>query len=291
MPTSDEERAERKRIKREKRAARRTKEAPNDDQQSNPINLSGDGIIAVEAQEEVNDEVRGTTDDEEARRRRKKEKKKARRAAEETTVPHPAEGKQEQTVIVQGGETLGDVVMEDASEEKRPKKRRKVAFVEAHDPKDNDGSGDDGDDEPMEEEPAQSLEQDLDEPASGFLPSFPRPRKPRAPSASVLYRQGLDKALAQAEIVEAAITLPLNPPDDSRTEDTDVDEFGLSKRMRKRLGELDITELFAGNGLSCSLDSHIADLARRFTSSNRTPPLPAQRRNLGKPFSTTIPTL
>ncbi|KAG8900733.1 ATP-dependent RNA helicase dbp6, partial [Tulasnella sp. 417] len=243
-PTSEEERAERKRIKREKRAARRAKDAPKDDLQPHPVDLS---------KAEVNGEDEGggqdmqdvQENDEEARKMRRKEKKKARQTAE-VTPGRPRADNQDQDMEIHEDDGDQDLEMRDAQEEHRPKKRRKVTFQdEEADLKDHDASGDDGDDEHMEEDQAQQLEQDQDEPASGFLPTFPRPRKPRAPSASVLYRQGLDKALAQAEIVESSITLPLKLPEVDGVDETDTDGFGLSQRMKKRLGELDITELFA----------------------------------------------
>ncbi|KAF9565389.1 DEAD-domain-containing protein [Agrocybe pediades] len=70
------------------------------------------------------------------------------------------------------------------------------------------------------------------------LPSFPLPAHPNAPSKSVLALQGLDEALLGAELVSPSTTLsiPLGK-DDGGTR--------LSERMRKRLRDLGITELFA----------------------------------------------
>ncbi|KAG8965381.1 ATP-dependent RNA helicase dbp6 [Tulasnella sp. 408] len=258
-PTSEEERAERKRIKREKRAARRNKDTSQDDGHPGPANLS-----TVDANGEGEGEGQDVQDvqekDEESRKRRKKDKKKARQATE-TATGRPGVENQEQDVKIQEGKDNQDAGMQNAREEHRPKKRRKVAFVEKEaDLKEQDASGDDGDDEQMEDEQSHQLEQDPDEPTPGFLPTFPRPRKPRAPSAAVLYRQGLDKALAQAKIVESSATLPLKPPEVDEVDEGNVDEFGLSQRMRKRLGELEITELFAGNVLIISLEQRITDL-------------------------------
>ncbi|KAG8964838.1 ATP-dependent RNA helicase dbp6 [Tulasnella sp. 419] len=73
------------------------------------------------------------------------------------------------------------------------------------------------------------------------LPIFPAPKQPNAPSPAILSRQGLDKALLGAEIVDATITAPLESTDDN----PNLDKFGLSGRMRKRLQDLGITELFA----------------------------------------------
>lgn len=73
------------------------------------------------------------------------------------------------------------------------------------------------------------------------LPIFPQPRKPDAPSKTVLALQGLDKALIEAQVVDPATTLPLEDDQESHNERT-----GLSGKMRKRLQELGIAELFAG---------------------------------------------
>ncbi|KAI0714463.1 P-loop containing nucleoside triphosphate hydrolase protein [Cerioporus squamosus] len=72
------------------------------------------------------------------------------------------------------------------------------------------------------------------------LPAFPQPRRPEAPSKSVLALQGLDKALIEAEVVDPATTLQLEPSKNAQDERT-----GLSKKMKRRLQDLGITELFA----------------------------------------------
>lgn len=112
--------------------------------------------------------------------------------------------------------------------EKRPKKRQKVV---------------DYDDVEMEEPPAG--ETSVVEPERPVplrtLPSFPLPALPDAPSKSVLALQGLDQALVGAEIVDSAGLLPIPPEGD------DDGGTGLSERTRKRLAELGIVELFAGN--------------------------------------------
>ncbi|KAJ3006413.1 hypothetical protein NUW54_g3946 [Trametes sanguinea] len=72
------------------------------------------------------------------------------------------------------------------------------------------------------------------------LPAFPQPRRPDAPSKTVLALQGLDKALIEAEIIDPATTLPLQALQDTQDERT-----GLSGRMCKRLSDLGIAELFA----------------------------------------------
>lgn len=81
-------------------------------------------------------------------------------------------------------------------------------------------------------------------PSQGSLPSFPEPAAPNAPSKSVLAMQGIDKALVHAEIINPTTVLPILPSGvDERTR--------LSERTRKRLLELGITELFAGQGSGC----------------------------------------
>jgi ATP-dependent RNA helicase DDX51/DBP6 len=72
------------------------------------------------------------------------------------------------------------------------------------------------------------------------LPSFPLPTLPDAPSKSVLALQGLDKALVDAEIVNPVTLLSISHERDGKA------EVGLSKKTKKRLNDLGITELFAG---------------------------------------------
>ncbi|KJA26267.1 hypothetical protein HYPSUDRAFT_133089 [Hypholoma sublateritium FD-334 SS-4] len=70
------------------------------------------------------------------------------------------------------------------------------------------------------------------------LPFFPLPALPNAPSKSLLALQGLDQALVDAELVSPSAVLPIpSGKDDCGTR--------LSERMRKRLRDLGITELFA----------------------------------------------
>lgn len=71
------------------------------------------------------------------------------------------------------------------------------------------------------------------------LPSFPLPALPNAPSKSQLALQGLDQALIDAELVlpSAISPIPIGKDDDGTR---------LSERMRKRLRDFGITELFAG---------------------------------------------
>ncbi|KAF9000707.1 DEAD-domain-containing protein, partial [Cyathus striatus] len=71
------------------------------------------------------------------------------------------------------------------------------------------------------------------------LPSFPLPEAPNPPSKTDLALQGLDKAIIDADIVDPGTTLiiPESGDDDGGTR--------LSEKMRRRLKDLGITELFA----------------------------------------------
>ncbi|KAJ6630973.1 P-loop containing nucleoside triphosphate hydrolase protein [Mycena sp. CBHHK59/15] len=134
---------------------------------------------------------------------------------------------------------LGDALIETDAQvqvdqkprkEKRPKKRQKVVDEEG--------------DVEMEEPEAEAAIAVDPEPASSAAPlptllSFPLPALPNAPSKSVLALQGLDQALVGADIVDAAKILPI-PHDGEEDGGT-----GLSKKTRKRLLDLGITELFA----------------------------------------------
>jgi ATP-dependent RNA helicase DDX51/DBP6 len=72
------------------------------------------------------------------------------------------------------------------------------------------------------------------------LPRFPLPSRPHVPEKSELVAQALDRALARAQLVDPALSTPLSLDED------DGDITGLSARMIRRLGDLGITELFAG---------------------------------------------
>ncbi|KAI0303611.1 P-loop containing nucleoside triphosphate hydrolase protein [Multifurca ochricompacta] len=71
------------------------------------------------------------------------------------------------------------------------------------------------------------------------LPLFPLPSRPYVPEKSELALQGLDRALARAQVVDPLLSTPL-----SLDEDGDADN-GISAKTVKRLRDLGITELFA----------------------------------------------
>lgn len=108
-----------------------------------------------------------------------------------------------------------------------PKKRRKNQA----------GSGDERMD--IDQPPAMRQGPRLDEEQEEVAPlrDFPVPKLPDPPSKSVLARQGLDQSLANAEVIDPTTTLSLQ-------EENHVTRR-LSARIRKRLGDLGITELFA----------------------------------------------
>ncbi|KAJ7086115.1 DEAD-domain-containing protein [Mycena belliarum] len=114
--------------------------------------------------------------------------------------------------------------------EKRPKKRQKMVEEEEEDVEMADPQA--PDDIVVDPEPA------LPAPLP-FLPSFPLPTIPNAPSKSDLALQGLDRALVGAELVDAAGILPIPSDGD------DDGGTGLGKKTRKRLLDLGIIELFA----------------------------------------------
>lgn len=74
------------------------------------------------------------------------------------------------------------------------------------------------------------------------LQRFPVPSRPHAPEKSVLASQGLDRALASAQLVDPLLSTPLSLDDEGR----DDIITGLSARTLRRLRDLGIVELFAG---------------------------------------------
>jgi len=119
------------------------------------------------------------------------------------------------------------VSVAEAEVTKPPKKRRKNQA----------GSGDERID--VDQPPAMEEGPRLDKAQEEVAPlrSFPVPKRPEPPSKSVLARQGLSQSLANAEVIDPTTTLSLQ-------EENHVTRQ-LSTRIRKRLGELGITELFA----------------------------------------------
>lgn len=126
---------------------------------------------------------------------------------------------------------------------KRPKKRRRVETKEdeLEDGMDVDepvhGAQEEAD-VPADEPPEPPLERSPTPQVA--LPLFPLPKQPDAPSKSTLALQGLDQALVEAELVDPQQTTSLL----SATDEEDL--CGLSAKVRLRLKDLGISELFAG---------------------------------------------
>jgi hypothetical protein len=77
-------------------------------------------------------------------------------------------------------------------------------------------------------------------PPPSSLHRFPLPSRPHAPEKAELASQGLDRALASAQLVDPLLSTPLSP-------DEGGDNFtGLSAKTLRRLRDLGIVELFAG---------------------------------------------
>ncbi|WWD20833.1 hypothetical protein CI109_105310 [Kwoniella shandongensis] len=75
------------------------------------------------------------------------------------------------------------------------------------------------------------------------LQAFPLPRAAPAPDAAVLARQGLPKGLEDAVFVDQSLRIPI---DELKFQVSGNQESqGLSERIRKRLGEIDVEEFFA----------------------------------------------
>jgi ATP-dependent RNA helicase DDX51/DBP6 len=72
------------------------------------------------------------------------------------------------------------------------------------------------------------------------LHRFPLPSRPHAPEKAELASQGLDRALAGAQLVDPLLSTPLSLDGDGN------DVNGLSARTLRRLKDLGIVELFAG---------------------------------------------
>lgn len=114
------------------------------------------------------------------------------------------------------------------ADDSRPRKRRRIASIEVSvDPEEV-------------AEPTTSLPTKSPSPPAA-LPLFPAPRRPDAPSKTTLALQGLDKALTQAEFIDARKVIPITP-----TSSSVESGIPLSEKTKKRLEELGISELFAG---------------------------------------------
>lgn len=80
----------------------------------------------------------------------------------------------------------------------------------------------------------------LPPPPPPSLQRFPLPSRPHAPEKAELASQGLDRALAGAQLVDPLLSTPLSPDEDGN------DITGLGAKTLRRLRDLGIEELFAG---------------------------------------------
>jgi hypothetical protein len=127
---------------------------------------------------------------------------------------------------------VSEQVENPVEKERRPRKRRKL-------------ENRDEDEEMLEptvdeDEAPSVVRKERSSTPPNALPMFPLPVLPNAPSKTDLALQGLDKAYMDAEIVDSIASLSLH------SEGEEHDGTGLSEKARKRLKELGITELFAG---------------------------------------------
>lgn len=118
----------------------------------------------------------------------------------------------------------------ETKKEVRPKKKRKL---------DEDSGSSSSSSASEDEQEPPKLPSRSTPPAA--LPSFPLPIAPKAPSKATLALQGLDKALLNAELIDPSRTLPLDALE-RPSDEVPV----LSEKMKKRLVDLGISELFAG---------------------------------------------
>ena len=138
---------------------------------------------------------------------------------------------------------------EDGDDVRRPRKRRKLDREDASpspsrpsSPSPSPPSPVSSSPSPPGESPPVDRHSHTPTPPPPSLQRFPLPSRPRAPEKSELVSQGLDRALARAQLVDPQLTTPLSLDEDGG----DVTGL-LSARTIRRLRDLGITELFAGN--------------------------------------------
>ena len=174
--------------------------------------------------------------------KRKKHRRKARRASaprKPDSAPEESSASEEDEDSDEDGTGDGDddnnrngesVSLEHSCQ---PSKKRRRGVSEGPDSGDSDSETCDSENKepPSVQRPLAKL--------TGTLPSFPSPSVPDAPPRSMLAIQGIDKALIHAEIIDPATVTSLT------TAEQDHDT-GLSLKTRRRLLDLGISELFAG---------------------------------------------
>ncbi|THH30287.1 hypothetical protein EUX98_g3896 [Antrodiella citrinella] len=190
----------------------------------------------------------GRKDKTKAKKRYLKAKKDRRKKRKSTTAPvsknategvEGGEEEEDEDEEMSDAESAADEPPPPPKPEHRPKKRRKVE-VDVPETQNTHSEADVHIPEATGQEAAAVVSEKPDpQPTTpNALPSFPAPTRPDAPSRATLALQGLDKALIQADLIEPTRVISIN------VESSD-DATGLSPRMKKRLGELNVTELFA----------------------------------------------
>lgn len=182
--------------------------------------------------------------------KRKKNRRKARKSSaprKAGDAPQASSESEEDEGHRDDDEGIGDEVGGDGTSEERvitmeqpihpPKKRQRVVLEGP----DSDIS-DSEEIRDSENEELPGIQRPLAN-TTGTLPSFPSPTVPNAPPKSVLAMQGIDKALIHAKVINPAAVTPLSTAEEDHV-------TGLSWKTRKRLLDLGISELFAGQGLT-----------------------------------------
>ena len=171
--------------------------------------------------------------------RRKKERRKVKSKVPATANTDKSDddayGDKEELYAEDAADAVGETavqVTQAEQREHRPKKRRKIT-----EPPEDVAMEDAYDETQQFDRPTENLPRTQSPEAT--LPSFPLPALPDAPSTSILALQGLDQALIDAEIVDPATLMTIPDGEDSGG-------TGLNEKIRKRLKDLGITELFAG---------------------------------------------
>lgn len=125
-----------------------------------------------------------------------------------------------------------------ARKEKRPKKKRKTEAVDEQEEDISRPVMEDAIDPKESDIRVETTQKPTQSDSTVPIPSFPMPVQPPPASRAQLALQGMDSAMLEAEIIDPGLT------DDVK--DQNGVSSCLSGRMLKRLDELGITELFAG---------------------------------------------
>lgn len=153
--------------------------------------------------------------------------------------------------IVSSSQSVSPPSIRNKEMDKRPRKRRKVANEALSSPSSNSSSlpshaspQDEHNRNSVPHNDSAHVECQPHDLTAFPMPSAPAPAEPRA-----LALQGLDPGLVDAEIVDAARTISIHPPDSDVTDHPSA--LGLSLKTRRRLTELGIVEFFAGAFTRC----------------------------------------